>query len=59
MTTTNTTKRTRAERKTARREEWARLDAIKDEQARQRNAWIQKHLISSGVVPLVDYIPPR
>jgi hypothetical protein len=45
------TKRTRAERKAARRAEWAKTEA-------QREQYRREHPVLSGAVPVVDYVPP-
>jgi hypothetical protein len=47
-----TPKRTRAERKAARRAEWA----IQEQQAAD---YRKRHPILSGAVKIVDYVPPR
>lgn len=47
-----TSKRTRAERKAARRAEWAR-------QEQQAADYRRRHPILSGAIKIVDYVPPK
>ena len=48
----NLVKRTRAERKAARRAEWAKTEA-------QREQFKREHPVLSGAVKVVDYVEPR
>lgn len=62
----NITKRTRAERKAARRELFNRLDGLQksksleiERQRKIRQAYEQAHPITCGLIPCVDYVAPR
>ncbi len=55
----NTPKRTRAERKAARNEQFKRLEALQAKQKGIRAAYEAAHPVTCGLIPVVDYIAPR
>lgn len=52
-------KRTRAERKAARNAMFARMSEIEKREQERQNKWMLTHPVSAGLIPIVDYIPPR
>lgn len=50
---------TRAERKKARNEMFARMEIIKRQRADQQTKFEKEHPILSGKIPITDYVAPR